>query len=255
MMLSINKNFNFMNALLWAVSATFLVSLLSFMGLFTIGFKKESLDKVLLLFVGFSAGALMGDAFLHLIPDGLKKISSDKFFIYLLVGIIIFFIMERVIQWHHCHKPSGTCEVQVLTYTNLAGDTLHNFIDGLIIAASFVVDWKLGIATTLAVILHEIPQEIGHFCTLLYGGFSKKKALLFNFFSAIFAIFGSIVGVLISRGDNTIGFLLALTAGGFIYISSSDLIPELHKEKDLKKSLASLFLFLAGIALMLFVKG
>lgn len=243
-----------MSVLLYSIIATIIVSLISLIGIFFLAIKSEILNKIIFLLVGFSAGALMGDAFLHLIPEGMED-SGELFSIFILIGFCLFFILERVIHWHHCHEEGGHCETHNFTYLSFLGDALHNFIDGLVIVASFSVDFKLGIATTVAVILHEIPQEIGDFSILVYGGFSKKKALIFNFLSALLAILGSVVGFfLIKNTENILTPLLAITAGGFVYIAASDLIPELHKESKNKIVAASFLFFLSGIIMMYLLK-
>jgi zinc and cadmium transporter len=243
-----------MNVLFWSVIATVIVSLISLVGIFFLAVKSEVLNKTIFLLVGFSAGALMGDAFIHLIPEGVE--NGGKFFpVFILAGFCLFFILERVVHWHHCHKEGGECQAHPFTYLSLLGDALHNFIDGLVIVASFAVDFRLGLATTLAVILHEIPQEIGDFSILIYGGFSKKKALIFNFFSALLAVAGAVLGFfLVKSVAGAINPLLAITAGGFIYIAASDLVPELHKEPKNKIVAVSFLFFVLGLALMFFMK-
>lgn len=161
--------------------------------------------------------------------------------------------MEKYLYWRHCHDE--ICEIHPFTYLNLIGDGFHNFLDGLVIAASFLVSIKLGLVTTAAVILHEIPQELGDFGVLVYGGFTKTKALLFNLLSALTAVVGAVAGFFISSTTaNFSNFILPLTAGGFIYIASSDLIPELHKERDTKKSISAFLFFILGILLMWLAK-
>ena len=147
--------------------------------------------------------------------------------------------------------PITKTHIHPFAYMNLIGDSLHNFIDGLIIAASFITNIQLGIATTLAVALHEIPQEIGDFAVLIYGGFSRSKALFYNFLSASVAVIGAAVGFYFA--NHLVGFsgiLLPIAAGGFIYIAACDLIPELHKQPDLKTATSAMGFFLAGIMLM-----
>lgn len=244
-----------MNVLLWALGATLAVSFISFVGVLTFSLSDKFLQKIIFLLVGFSAGALMGGAFLHLIPEAVEEFSGASIFVYVLVGFFVFFIIERFLHWHHCHKKGGECNVHTFAYMNLFGDGVHNFIDGLVIAGSFAVDISLGIATTLAVIFHEIPQEVSDFGVLIYGGFSKLKALFYNFLSATLAIFGAIAGVFLSAySDNFTMFLLPFTAGGFIYIASSDLVPELHKEPQLKKSMLAFICFLLGVVFMYLLK-
>lgn len=234
---------------LWIMSSTILISVISLVGVFTLGVKTSFLDRILILLVGFAGGGLIGSAFLHLLPEAVAKSGSDIVFVYTLIGFTLFFVLERYLYWRHCHN--GVCDVHIFTYLNLVGDGVHNFIDGLIIAASFMASIKLGIVTTLAVILHEIPQEMGDFGILVYGGFSKKKALFCNFLCALCAVLGAIVGYFLSSVVGNISiFLISFTAGGFIYIASSDLIPELHKQKDAKRANLAFLMFILGIVFM-----
>ena len=242
-----------MSVLLWSVGATFVVSLMSLVGIITLGVKHKTLDRILLLLVGFSAGALMGGAFFHLIPEAAEQSGIEFVTLLVVVGFIAFFLVERILHWRHCHE--GHCDVHTFTYMSLIGDGIHNFIDGLIIAAGFSVNTALGISTSIAVLSHEIPQEIGDFGILVYGGFSKVKALFFNFLSALTAMVGAVVGVfLFSAVESLTGALIPFAAGGFIYICASDLIPELHKEPKLLKSLLSFLMFIMGIAFMIAIK-
>ncbi len=242
------------DVLIMSVAATVLVSLVSFIGLLGLGLKTKVLDRILFLLIGLSAGALIGDAFIHLIPEATEGASGDIVPIFIIVGFSMFFILERLLYWHHCHEH-GNCEVHTFKYMNLIGDGVHNFIDGLVISASFSAGAQIGIATTLAVVVHEIPQEIGDFGVLVYGGFSKRKALLMNFLTALFAIAGAVLGTfLVSWFGEANPILLAFTAGGFIYIGASDLIPELHKEPKIKKSLLAFAFFLAGVVIMFVMK-
>ncbi len=230
-----------------------LISLISLVGVFTLGMKTNIFDKILILLVGFAAGTLIGDAFLHLLPEAVNNAGSNIVFTYALAGFLMFFLLEKYFYWRHCHN--GVCEIHTFTYLNLVGDGIHNFIDGLIIAASFITSIKLGIITTLAVIFHEIPQEMGDFGILVYGGFSKKKALIFNFICALTAMLGAILGYALSSLTSNISpLLLALTAGGFIYIAAADLMPELHKQKDAKRANMAFVAFMSGIAFMVLAK-
>ncbi len=168
-------------------------------------------------------------------------------------GIIVFFIMEKFLYWRHCHEEK--CLVHTFAYLNLIGDGVHNFIDGMVITASFIVSHSMGIATTLAVIFHEIPQEIGDFGVLIYGGFAKWKALACNFVSALTAVAGSLVTYcLASYMQGVDVFLVSFAAGGFIYIAATDLMPELHKRSQAKESLIQLSALLTGIGLMSILK-
>ncbi|MBM3248411.1 MAG: ZIP family metal transporter [Candidatus Omnitrophica bacterium] len=239
--------------LLWIMGATLLVSLISFVGIITFVIKEKLLDKILFSLIGFSAGALIGGAFFHLMPEALENFEAEQVFVYFVSGLVMFLILERFFHWRHCHE--GVCEIHAFTYLNLIGDGIHNFIDGVVIAVSFLISVHLGVVTTLAVIFHEIPQELGDFGVLVYGGFSKTKALFFNFLSAITALAGALAAYLFaSRIESISSGLLAFTAGGFIYIASSDLIPEIHKQKDAKKANLAFLLFLAGLVFMWIAK-
>ncbi len=240
--------------LIWILFASILVSLISLVGIFTIGIKTKTFGKIVFLLVGFSAGGLIGGAFLHLLPEAIEKYGYNGTFFYTLIGFITFFLLERFFYWRHCHNE--TCEIHSFTYLILIGDGVHNFIDGLVIAASFMTDFKLGVATTIAVALHEIPQEIGDFAILVYGGFSKAKALLFNSISALIAVLGSIIGYIILGSTENISVLLvSFTAGGFIYIAACDLIPQIHKHKETKSANFAFVAFILGLLFMSLLKG
>ncbi len=236
---------------LYSLVSVLVVSLISFVGVIALSIKVERLKKILIYFISFSAGALLGDVFIHLLPQVAKEGFSLEISGTILSGIFIFFILEKVVHWRHCHMPAEKGHVHSFAYMNLFGDGLHNFIDGLVIAASYIVSIPVGIATTLAVIFHEIPQEIGDFGVLIQGGFSKGKALMLNFASALTSVLGAIVALLISGYIGTIEtILVSFAAGGFIYIAGSDLIPELHKETTIKSSLIQALTFLLGILVM-----
>ena len=239
--------------LVWILSATAVVSLISLVGVLTIGVKSNVFDKILILLVAFAAGGLIGGAFLHLLPEAVEQCSCEIVFLYALIGFSVFFLMERYLYWRHCHN--GVCDIHAFTYLNLMGDGLHNFVDGLIIAASFMTSLKLGMVTTAAVILHEVPQELGDFGILVYGGFSKTKALFYNFLCALAAIAGAVMGYVLSgvTGNATV-FLVPFTAGGFIYIAAADLLPELHKQKDIKRANIAFVTFILGLAFMALIK-
>lgn len=239
--------------LVWAIGASVAVSLISLIGIFSLLFSDKFLNKILILLIGFSAGGLIGGAFLHILPEALEHQQNVvAVFSYAIFGFIIFFLLEKYLYWRHCH--AGNCQIHTFTYLNLVGDGIHNFTDGLIIGASFVTDINLGIVTTLAIIFHEIPQEISDFGVLVYGGIGKFKALFYNFLSALTAIVGTVLGFYFAHHIS--GFsqiILPIAAGGFIYIASCDLIPEIHKQTDVKKSNLSMLAFLLGIILMYLV--
>ena len=239
--------------LFYILISNFIISLISLIGIFTLMIKEKLLQKILLFLVSLSAGALMGGAFIHLLPEAQEKYRDGNMFLIVLLSFIFFFFVEKLLHWRHCHK--GECEIHTFGYMNLFGDAVHNFIDGLVIAATFLTDIKLGIATSLAVFLHEIPQEIGDFGVLLYSGFGRKKAIISNFLVALTAVLGGLIGYFLSFSiDRFTTYLLSFTAGGFIYIAASDLMPEIRKETNLKKSLVSFAVFIVGILLMFLVK-
>lgn len=228
------------------------VSLVSFIGVLFVGLKEASVGRLLMVLVGFSSGSLIGAAFIDLLPEALVE-TGEVIFYYVIGGIVFFFAMEKFLYWRHCHD--GKCPVHMFAYLNLIGDGVHNFIDGVAIAASFLVSSPLGFATTLAVIFHEIPQELGDFGVLLYGGFGKKRALTYNFMSALTAIAGALVTYCLAfQIEGVAHVLVPFAAGGFVYIASTDLLPELHKRTQGKDSLVQMVTILLGIALMAALK-
>jgi len=236
---------------LYSIASVFIVSLIAIVGIFGLAIKADKLKKFLIYLISFSAGALFGDAFIHLIPEIAEEGFALSYSIYIILGILIFFSLEKFIHWRHCHMPTTSHHVHPFAYMNLIGDSLHNFIDGLIIAASYIVSIPAGIATTIAVVLHEIPQEIGDFGVLLYAGFSKGKAIFLNFVTALAAVIGAVVSLLLNRFVENIEIpLICLAVGGFLYIAGSDLIPELHKETRIGVSLMQIISFIIGVAVM-----
>ena len=244
-----------MSALTYALLSALIISFLSLIGILSLAISDKFLNKILILLVSLSAGSLMGGAFFHLIPETLtecRNFLSPS--VYILTGFCVFFMLERILRWHHCHKIG--CEIHPpLGHLNLVGDGVHNIIDGLVIIAAFTISPKLGIPVALSIAFHEIPQEIGDFGVLLYAGFKKSKALFYNFLTALSVILGVILGYfLLGRIESVNQFLLPFAAGSFIYIAASDLIPELHKEINLAKSLLIFLIFLIGLILMLGLK-
>lgn len=242
-----------MATLLLIIIAVTIISLISLIGLFTLAIKEVLLKRVISFCISFAAGSLLAAAFLDLLPEALERGNNNLVFVNVLLGLIIFFLLEKFLYWYHCHGE--VCEVHTFTYLNLIGDGLHNFIDGVIIATSFLVSWPLGLATSLAILFHEIPQEWGDYSILIYGGFSRKKALIYNYLCSLTALAGAAVGYFFnSLFTNITSYIIAVACGGFIYIACADLIPELHKEKNIKTScVQTIFLFL-GITVIWLVK-
>ena len=236
---------------LYTILSVLIVSCVSLIGVATIAISIDRLKRLLLVLVSFAAGALLGDAFIHLIPQAYEQSNSLVIPFLILLGILLFFIMEKILFWRHCHVPTSEDHPHPLATINIVGDSVHNFIDGMIIAGSFLVSVPLGVTTTIAVVLHEIPQEIGDFSILLHAGMTKRKALYFNFLSGLVALVGAILILIVGNSvDMLIKWLVPFTIGGFIYIATADLLPELKKETGLKKSFIQLASLLFGIGMM-----
>ncbi|MEW6294897.1 MAG: ZIP family metal transporter [Candidatus Diapherotrites archaeon] len=246
-----------MTELIYVLASVLVVSLISFIGVFTFSLKDSALRKALLYLVSFSAGGLLGDVFIHLLPEAAGKGFTLELSFFVLLGIIVSFVMEKFIQWRHCHVATSEEHPHPLAYMNLVGDSVHNFIDGVIIAGSFIASIPVGIATTIAVIFHEIPQEIGDFGVLIHAGLSKVKALKLNFLTALTSFAGALIVIVFSQFfsfSNYLFYLIPFAAGNFMYIALSDLVPEMHKEVKMEKSFAQLIAFVFGILLMLSLK-
>jgi zinc and cadmium transporter len=242
-----------MTDLLYSLLAVFIVSALSLIGIFFFPFKGESLKKVLNFFVSVATGVMLGDAFLHLLPDIYERYGLEtRVALFILLGIIIFFSLEKFVKWRHCHEPDCEEHNHSLATNNIVGETLHNLLDGAIIAGSFFASPALGVTTTLAVVAHEIPHEVGNFAVLLHSGLDKRKALTYNMLSALAAFVGvGLVGLIGPRINNFYLFILPLTVGGFIYVAGSDLVPELHRETRLFEGVNQLLGLILGILIML----
>ncbi|MEK6936932.1 MAG: ZIP family metal transporter [Nanoarchaeota archaeon] len=238
--------------LVYTLASVILVSLISLLGVITLSLNVKRLSKILLFLVSLSAGTLLGDAFIHLLPEVVEEFEFGiEVSLYVILGMLIFFIIEKFIHWTHCHEPVSKKHVHSFGVMNLIGDGLHNFGDGVLIAGSYLVNFQLGMATTIAVVLHEIPQEISDFGVLIHSGFTTKKAVLYNVLSAVAAIIGALISLYLGGlFENYNLLLLPLTAGGFIYIAAADLIPELHKERDGARSIMQLIGIIIGVGIM-----
>jgi zinc and cadmium transporter len=236
---------------LYSLISVLIISAISLIGIILFALKSKKLEKFLILMIAFSAGALLGDVFIHIIPEISEQSFGLEAGFYILSGIILAFIVEKIIHWRHCHHPTTGSHPHHLSKMNLFGDGVHNLIDGIIIAASYLISIPLGIATTIAVMFHEIPQEIGDFGVLIYAGFTKTKAVLYNFLISLTAIIGAVITLTLGINSEQILLkLLAFAAGNFIYIATADLIPELHKEVKLSHSIPQLIFFILGILVM-----
>lgn len=240
----------------WSLGSVVTVSLISLVGGFTLLLRDRFLRPIVLVLVSFAAGALLGDAFIHLIPELAESGPLDTATSLLILGgLALFFLIEKVLHWHHAHFATEDV-IHPVAWTNLIGDGIHNFIDGLLIAGAFLTDTGLGIGTTIAVMLHEIPQELGDMGILVHAGLSKRKALLYNFSTALMSLMGAAVALAIAGSIEDLSrFLLAITAGGFVYIAGSDLIPELQRETRVSTAAVQFTGICAGIALMAALKA
>ncbi len=236
-----------------AIASVTLVSLLSLIGFAFISLNEEKLRRIIFVMVSLAVGALFGDAFIHLLPESFERSQSTvKTSLYVLAGMLGFFVLEKFLLWKHQHVLDSASHVHPVGYMNLGADAIHNLIDGMIIGVAYLVSVPVGVATTIAVVCHEIPHELGNFFVLLHAGFQARRALLFNFVSAIFAIVGCVVSLLIGSHVETFSqALIPLAAGGFIYIAGTDLVPELHKESNPVKSLVQLLAMGTGVGIML----
>lgn len=240
--------------IIYSFLSVLITSLISLIGVITLGISNRKLSKILIYLISFSAGALLADVFFHLLPHLIEEQGSFSIKIssYIFVGIIMSLILEKIIHWRHCHLPVNKKHIHHVSLMSLIGDAIHNFIDGIIIGLSYFLSIPIGIATTIAVILHEIPQEIADYGVLVYGGFSKKKALLMNMLTATTSFIGLAFALIIgSRMESLIDVLIPIAAGNFIYIACSDLIPELHKQNETKQSLAQILAFILGAMILL----
>ncbi len=237
----------------YALVSVGIVSLVSLFGVFTLSLKAQLLKKYIFILVSLAVGALLGDAFLHLLPEAFEKIPNTAHLsIAIIVGILIFFILEKALHWHHHHTETEEAnQIRPIGRMILVSDGVHNFIDGLIIGASYLVGIEVGIATTIAIFLHEIPQEIGDFGILLHSGYSTLKALWLNFLSALIAILGTVIALTVGGKIEALAlWLIPLSAGGFIYVAMSDLIPEMHKTHGMKDSVLQFITVVIGVLSM-----
>jgi zinc and cadmium transporter len=240
------------------LSATIIVSLFSLTGILALSLRDDTLHKILFVLLAFSAGTILGAALFDLLPEAVEHIEGSVVYVYIAVGFVAFYFLERFIYLYHGHghhsdfSEHGTEKyTKGFAYLNVLGDGIHNFLDGMIIAASFNVEFSVGLATTIAVIFHELPQEIGDYGILIYAGFDKARALLLNFGAALSVVVGGLFAVFfLEMVESLSGTLIAFSAGAFLYLSASELIPELKEEDDFWRSLAQFGIFLAGLAVI-----
>ena len=240
-----------MDVWIYTIVSVLIISFISLIGVFTLSLRVDWVKKITLFLVSFAVGGLFGDAFIHLLPETFRDANSGLMSsLYVIIGFLIFFVLEKFLRWRHCHVPSHQHTHPVVTM-NLVSDGVHNLIDGVLVGASFSVSIPIGITTSLAIVLHEIPQEIGDFGVLVHCGLTAKRALLFNFLSGLVAVIGAVASLVI--GPHIQGYseaLLPITAGGFLYIAGSDLIPELQHDVKVSTSLWQFVGIILGVSIM-----
>ena len=229
------------------------MSAIAMVGSVTLILKPATLDRLLLPLVSFAAGSMIGGAFFHMIPAAIEhKVNSLAIGIAVVAGFSTFFALEQVLHWHHCHRARSDCKAP-LTYLILIGDGLHNFLGGLAIAGTFLIDIRLGIISWLAAAAHEVPQELADFGVLIHGGWSKSRALIFNVLSALTFLAGGLLAYSLSFQID-VSWLIPFAAGNFLYIGASDLVPEVNKHSDAGVNWINLLMFVLGLALVLMAK-
>jgi zinc and cadmium transporter len=244
-----------MHTLAAIIISNVIISCVSLVGIVTLIINKIFVKNSLLNFVALAAGTMLSAAMLHLFPEAIEHLGSTTPFYYVLASFLLFLVIEKVMHWHHHHDTEHAGEELAVGYLNLMGDAFHNFIDGLMIAAAFSSSYGLGITTSIAIIAHEIPQEIGDFAVLLHSGFTKKKAILLNLLTGFTAVLGGVLGYVAIQFSQIIAvYLIPFAAGGLIYIAATDLIPELQHERSLRKSISLLIMFVIGMILMALLK-
>jgi zinc and cadmium transporter len=237
------------------VSATLLVSLMSMVGILFLLLKKD-MHKAAAYLISLASGTMVGTSFFHLIPECLEK-TPDNALTWVGAGVFIFFILEKALVWRHCHlhQHPGDVTRPIAARMAVMGDAAHNFLDGMIIATSFAASVPIGMSVTAAIILHEIPQELGDFAILLHGGFSPRRALGINALTAVFAVGGAVFTYFfIGLAPAAEVFLLPVTAGGFLYIALADLIPQLHEPSRLSQTMIQVILLVSGFFSVSFLK-
>ena len=251
-----------MTVFTWIILFTILGGMLSVLGASLVLFlPKKIITRMLPFSVSFATGALLSVSFVGLIPHALEEVGHENFHtlsITILGGLMFFFALEKMVLWRHCHHDDCETHVDVHAHGHqsagsliLVGDSVHNFVDGVLIAAAFLTDIHLGVVTALAVSTHEIPQEIGDFAILLQSGFTRKKAILYNVISSFATLIGGLLAYFwLADFEHLLPYVLAFAAASFIYIAVADLIPTLHKRINLAAGVEQILLMLFGIGLI-----
>jgi len=242
-----------MNALGWILCGGFLMSMIALIGATTMALPESTRERLILPLVAFSAGSLLGGALLHLIPEAVAQNRGGVgVYLWVLAGFASFLAFEQFLHWHHWHSDAPEVK-SPLSHMMVLGDTVHNFLGGLAVAAAFIVDIRLGITTWLVAAAHEVPQELGKYGVLIHGGWKNSRALAASFLSSLTFLLGGILAYVVSLQFNT-GFLVPFAAGNFLYIAASDLVPEVNRHHHLGVNLIHFASFSAGIALLLAIQ-
>jgi zinc and cadmium transporter len=238
-----------MTSFSWILLSGLLMSAIALVGSLTLLLQPTTLERVVKPLVAFAAGSLLGGAFFHMLPAAATETRDlSLVFLWAMIGFGVFFALEQFLHWHHCHRASAECK-EPLTYLVLLGDGIHNFLGGLGVAGVFLIDIRLGMTAWLAAAAHEVPQELGDFGVLIHGGWSRERALFFNFVSGLTFLLGALVTYVASNAID-VAFLIPFAAGNFIYIGASDLVPEVNKHDSLAANAIHFLAFGAGVALL-----
>ncbi len=240
-----------MNTLWWIIGFSLLGSAGVVAGAGVLLLLPEAVWQRLISFlVSFAVGTLLGGAFLGLLPEALERAESLPVFSTVLAGVVLFFILEKWVLWRHCHDPECPAD-RVAGELILLGDAIHNLFDGIVIAASFLSAPALGVSSALAVVAHEVPQEVGDFAILLHSGYGKGRALVYNLLSSSTTLAGAVIAYFaLSAIQPLVPYVLALSAASFLYIAMSDLVPGLHRVISLRKAAVQVAFIVAGILTM-----
>jgi zinc and cadmium transporter len=242
-----------MGTLGWIVGSSVLMSAIALVGGVTIFLAERTRERLILPLVAFSAGSLLGGAFLHMIPEAIERSDGgSSVYVWVLIGFTAFFALEQFLHWHHWHEDAE--HKSPLSHLMVIGDSLHNFLGGVAVAGAFIVAVPLGVTTWIVAAAHEVPQELGKYGVLLHGGWSKGRALLVSVASSLTFLVGGLFAYAASVQVD-VSFLVPFAAGNFLYIAASDLVPEVNKHHSIRINVVHFIAFAAGIALLLAIKG
>lgn len=240
-----------MSSQLQGILGVLSISVIPFLGLLLLVVNKDRLERYMHLLVSFAVGALLGNALLHILPELIESgMEVERISILIIIGILSFYSIEQFLNWRHTHNEQEIEHPNGVGIMNQIGDTVHNFVDGILISGAFIVNPALGWTTVFAVILHEIPQELADFGILLYSKWKISNIIIANLISSLFALLGLLIGYWLNFNvENFSNYALGITIGGFIYIACSDLIPDLHSMggKNIKERILQLVILLLGI--------